>query len=244
MTIAPVFVTDYETAWFTTTTPKTVSVDVDADDVLVVCGMGGDWATSADNLLTPTGGGLTYSLATSVTLTGFCQAYLWTARSSTTQSFTLSGSMNGGGKQWGFVAQRFSGVDRIGVAAADHYTGVHSGTWLDLTTTDNDSVTCIISGDWNAADGTSRTWRTVNGVTPATPAANGETTYARDASFYGVYAGYYPTSGIMGSNTYGQSAPTGQKYTIVGVELIGLPSPFAGRTSPYAQSVSLPSNQF
>jgi hypothetical protein len=218
MATPPTFVAEVESV-YSTSADKSVSVSVNAGDTLVVAAVGGDWEAAQDNILTPTGGGLTYAPAASVTLAAFCQAYMWTATSSTTQSFTLSVAMNGGASHWGISALQFSGVQNIGNAGADHYTGAHTGSWLDLTSTDTDSVVVIANGDWNSVDGASRVWRTVNGITPA--AGAGETTYYHDALTYTAYVAYYSDAGAVGSNTYGQSTPSGQKYSIVGVELVG-----------------------
>jgi hypothetical protein len=211
----PTFVAEYETAFNSNTTPKTASVTVAAGDYLVVVGMSED---AAYTLSTPTGGGLTYTLQQSVVVTDYCTAYIWTAPAPTSQSFTLSVSMSGSSGWWGANCLRFSGATGIGASSK---TNIASGApSLGLTTSaDNSTVVCA-SSDWTAADGSSRVWRTVNGFTPAA-GGTGEATYFRDASHYAAYAAYWPDAGTAGSKTVGLSTPSGQKYSIISVEVLG-----------------------
>lgn len=207
----PTFVTEYGDVWNDATSPKTTSVTVANGDGLVVVGVVSDQGAT---LATPTGGGLTYTLQQSIVVSAYCAVYVWTALSSSSQTFTLSMSRAAGDNTliWGYSALRFSSVSAIGASSK---TNVSSGApSLGLTTTGANSVVVTVNGDWNAADGTSRTWRTVN--VSAT-----ETTYFRDASAYTVYVAYYTDSGSAGAKTTGLSAPSGQKYAIISVEVQG-----------------------
>jgi hypothetical protein len=214
----PTFVAEYETAFNSNTTPKTASVTVAAGDYLVVVGMSED---AAYTLSTPTGGGLTYTLQQSVVVTDYCTAYIWTAPAPTSQSFTLSVSMSGSSGWWGANCLRFSGSTGIGASSK---TNVASGApSLGLTTSGDNSTIVCASSDWTAADGSSRTWRTVNGFTPSS-GGGGEVTYFRDGTHYAAYAAYWPDAGTAGSKTVGISSPSGQKYSIVAVEVLGTSS--------------------
>lgn len=209
MPTPPTFVTEYETDWSATTTPKTISVTVSAGDTLAIFGMTGDGAFT---LATPTGGGLTYTLQQSVVVSSFGTVYLWTAPAASGQTFTMSITESGGSALWAYNCLRFSGSAGIG---ASNKTNVTSGApSLGLTTTGANSAIVVANVDWNAADGTSRTWRTAN--TAAT-----EQTYFRDAANYTVYGAYHADSGAAGAKTVGLSAPTGQKYSIAAVEILG-----------------------
>jgi hypothetical protein len=91
----------------------------------------------------------------------------------------------------------------------------------------NSAIVCG-SDDWNAADGTTRTWRTVNG------SAMSESLYFRNSVTYTVYSGYAGDVGSGGSITVGLTAPGSQKYSIVGVEVLA-----AGGGSSFSGSLGL-----
>jgi hypothetical protein len=216
MATPPTFEAEYETAWSTVAAgAKTASVTVGVGDVLVVCGI---TESNTYTLATPTGGGLTYTLQQSVVTADYTACYVWTAVSASSQTYTLSVSMSGGTGYWGFNCLRFSGSDGVGASSK---TNVASGApSLALTTGTDNSTIVVANGDWNAADGASRTWRTVNGITPTS--GNGlENTYARDSSRATFYVARWNDAGAAGSKTTGLSAPSGQKYSIIAVEVKG-----------------------
>ncbi len=230
---APTFVAEYETNetnWTNSNAgvAKTVDVTVSAGDVLTVVGVIED---ASFTLATPTGGGLTYTLAQSISITDYCAVYVWTATSAGAQTFTLSVTLTGSGSHlWGLNVLQHSGSDGVGASSKTNTTGAPS---LGLTTTQADSAIVVGVGDWNAVDGTTRTWRTVNG------AAATEQTYFRDSSHYTVYVGRHPDAGAAGSKTTGLSAPTGQKYSIVAVEILGTAG--GGATPPPRPALIRPS---
>lgn len=216
MATPPTFEAEYEVAPSTVAAgARTVSVTVSTGDVLVIYGV-----TEADHITlgTPTGGGLTYTLQQSVVVTDYCGVYVWTAVSASSQTYTLSITMAGGTAYWGYSALRFSGSDGVGASSK---TNVLSGApSLALTTGADNSAVVAAVGDWNASDGASRTWRTVNSITP-TAGNNLERTYARDASRATFYGAYWNDAATAGSKTTGLSAPSGQKYSIIAVEVEG-----------------------
>src|SRR5688500_4411028 len=208
----PTFVTEYGDTWNSATSPKSASVTVANGDGLVVIGIVEDEARS---LATPTGGGLTYTLQEEINVANYTHVYVWTALSASSQTFTLDVSHGSGDNTlwYGMIVLRFSSVSSIGAAEK---TNVSSGApSLSITTTSANSSIVIANGDWGGNDGTSRTWRSVNG------SAATETSYFRDASHYALYTGYHPDAGATGAKTVGLTAPTGQKYAIAAVELIG-----------------------
>lgn len=135
-------------------------------------------------------------------------------------SITPTYTRNGAALHYGFCIAEFSGSDGFGASAK--VTSGSGAPSLSLTTTQDNSAIVVFVGDWNAINGSSRTWRTVNGFTPS--AANGkELVYAGTAgSDYIVYAAYYPDAGTAGAKTVGLSAPTGQKYSVVALEVKGV----------------------
>jgi fibronectin-binding autotransporter adhesin len=214
MSTPPTFVAEYEVSdWQITTTPRTMSVTVAAGDYLVVIA----GTEESNNLQTPTGGGLTYTLQQQVTVSSYAGVSIWTAPCASSQTFTLSVAITGG-QAFGFNVLRFSGCSGIG---ASNKTNAASGTpSLGLTASGDNSAIVCIDTDWNAADGASRAWRSINGITPT--AGNGlEVTYSRNASRYTVYGAYWSDAGTAGSKTVGLTTP-GQKYAIAAVEVLGV----------------------
>jgi hypothetical protein len=216
---APTFVQEAETAWDNPNSPKTTaSVAVESGDILVSC------AVSENHLAPPfgfanSGTGLTWTKQQEVDVTDYCGVAAGTAQAGATTSLTVSASRNAGGADY-FGQNTLTFRDAGGVGASAK-TNVASGApSLSITTTQDNSAIVVAVGDWNAADGASRTWRTVNGTAPS--AGNGfELSYFRDSSRYTVYLAYYPDAGVAGSKTVGLSAPGGQKYAIVAVEIKG-----------------------
>jgi hypothetical protein len=216
---APTFVQEAETAWNDTASPRaTASFAVESGDILVAC------AVSENHLPPPfsvsnSGTGLTWTKQQEVDVTDYTGVAQATAAAGATTSLTVSVSKNAGTSDWfGQNTLTFRDADGVGASAK---TNVASGApSLNLTTTQDNSAIVVAVGDWNAGDGSARTWRTVNSITPS--AGNGlELTYFRDTVRYTLYLAYYPDAGSAGSKTVGLSAPSGQKYSIVAVEIKG-----------------------
>jgi hypothetical protein len=214
----PTFVADYEAStWLNNTSPKTVTPTTAAGDILAVVGAGSNNVTT---LATPTGNSLVYTLAQSIVVANFCATYGWTAPDPAGGAgWTLSDSETGSGTAfWGFTALRFSGSDGVGASAKTNAAG--GAPSLAITTLQDNSAIVVIVADFAAVDGATRTWRTVNGITPTL--ANGlETTYTRDAAEYTVYVAYYSDAGAVGSNTVGLTVPSIQDYSIIAIEIKG-----------------------
>jgi hypothetical protein len=205
---SPTFVAEYESAWNNTSTPKTISVTVAVGDTLVI----GAMSENSNAWNTPTGGGLTYTLKQNVNLASNCGMAVWTATSASAQTFTLSVDSTGT-QNWGFNCLKYSGVSSVGATAKTSSTGAPS---LALTTTGANSTIVTFSADWAAVDGTSsRVWRTINSAVAT------EKTFSFVSGNYTAYAGYWPDAGAAGSKTTGLSAPTGQTFSIISVELLG-----------------------
>lgn len=231
MATPPNFAAEYEGAnWNTTTHPKTAAVDLAPGDALVVCG-----AAEADGLVisTPTGGGLTYTPLETVVSTNYAAVYTWGVASVSGQTFTLSLDTNNFSLFWGFNAVRFSNSAGIGATAQAHVlSGAPS---LNIDTTGDNSALVVMVADFNAGDGSSRTWRTVNGITPSAGGGD-ELTYFRDAAAYTVYVAYYSDAGAIGTCTVGLSAPGSQKYSMAAIEVLASDAPGPGG-SPTARQL-------
>lgn len=216
---APILISYTATSTFiTTTTPKTVSITVKTGDIIVVAGV----SEAADaTLSTPTDTVNTYAAQETVDSAGTNEAVamLWTTTATTDASLTVSGARTGGAREYGFGVW----VWRQGSIGAHASNGPNGGTAgapsQALTTGAASSALCVAVADWNAADGTTRTWRTVNG------AAAIENSYQRDAAAYTIYLGYHPDAGVAGSKTVGLTAPSTQKFSMVALEILGIPFP-------------------
>lgn len=216
---APTFITKYAGPTPAVTSPQTVSVTTAVGDTLVCYGMTDD---SPRVLATPTGGtGLNWVLSVSQAGTAnTANAYMWTTNATTAQTFTFSLAASGGSSDsWCFDVLRFSGVGGIGAKVGTHTTGAPT---LNVTTTKANSAIVVCNVDWNTVSGTSRTWR-------ANAGALTETRYNLVSSAMTVYGGYHADAGAIGTYAVGLSAPAGQTYSILGLEL----QPAAVNTSAF-----------
>jgi hypothetical protein len=215
---APTFVASYVvSSWDTSTTPKTVTPTTAAGDFLCVL------AAAEDNdatLGTPSGNSLTYTVRqqSAGTPDDASRVSVWTAPATAATGWTLTGTRGGTALKWGFITLRFSGSGGYGGGSVA--TAGSGAPSLNITTTQANSAIAVIVADWNAADGTSRTWRTVNGVTP-TAGNTLERVYFRNGLNYTVYSAYYSDAGAAGVKTVGLSAPAGQTYSIIAIEILG-----------------------
>jgi hypothetical protein len=205
---APTFVSENEVSSWTTTgaSKATASFAVQTGDVLVAYGMTED----SPNSLSVSGGSLTWTQQQLVNTSNYGRAYIWTATASSSTSITVTFTRSGSGQYGGDVLV-FRGSGGIGASSKTNTTGAPS---LALTTTQSNSAIVVASVDWNAVSGSGRTWRTGAGTLT-------ETTYATDPAHGTFYGGYHANAGAAGSKTVGLSAPSGQQYAIVAVEVKG-----------------------
>jgi hypothetical protein len=216
----PSFIQEAETAWNSVTTPKTTgSFTVVSGDILVCFAIAEDFGMTFSTP-TNTGTAFTWTLQQEVAITDYARVAVWTALATTGQSMTVSVA-RGSGDTLDYFGANVLTIRGASAVGASSQTNVSSGApTLNITTTQAGSLLVVANGDWNTVDGTSRTWRTVNGNTPT--AGNGlEVTYFRDVSKYAAYGAYYPDAGAIGTYAVGLSAPSGQKYAIIAVEIKG-----------------------
>jgi hypothetical protein len=220
----PVFIADNEgtAGWDSTTTPKTTAAFSAAVGEAWVTGVICDIHNRTIGVPTNTGTAQTFTAQGFVESTDYCEVRTFsTVVSAALTSQTVSTTLTGGGlDRFNLNVVRFSGSDGIGAVPAGEAETASTAPSLDITTTAANSAIVVFCADWNAADGASRTWRTVNSITPTS--GNGyELTYFRNSSQYTVYIGYYPDAGAAGVKTVGLSAPTTMKASIVAVEVKG-----------------------
>jgi hypothetical protein len=225
----PTFVQGAETAWSTSTTPKSSpSFDDLIADILVSLGGAADGGSTA---VVPTLSGETFAALESVG-TAATSARIDVRAATVASAGTgdvVSEALTGTANLFGANVLTFRGSDGVGAHVSTN--GAAGGPSQVITTTQDNSAIAVITVDWNAVDGTTRTWRTVNGITPT--AGNGlELSYFRDSINYAVYVAYYSDAGAAGAKTVGLSAPVGQKYTIAAIEIKGSTATAASAGTP------------
>ena len=234
----PTLVASAGTAYNTTTSPKTTTaLNVAANDVLVDVSASADIWDAGGDVMTTTNSGTAQTWTKQQTvgppLTTNCFAQASTAiQSGANASQTITDTYTSTGTpQWGHHVLQFRNSDGIGNTVKGNSGSLATGT-INITTTQANSAIVVILADWNAGDGSARTWATVNGITPT--AANGyEIAYGLSSTQYTWYVAYYPDAGAAGVKTVGVSSPTTQ-YSIVAVEVKGTSSsstPISGNDS-------------
>ena len=216
---APTFVAQYATAFNSNTTPKTAmsAVAISSGDVLVIGGA----EESADNVsgYAPTftengSASLANSTENSSVLYSPVSAATYTASASENITITaVKGTNAATGGYFGANVARFSGSSGVGAIQTGSGSGSPS---ISITTTQANSAIVVIFADWNATTGT-QTFTSNGGA--GSPASL--TGYAGDGVHYGVAIAYYANAGTAGSKTVGMSAPTGQKWRGIAIEVKG-----------------------
>jgi hypothetical protein len=208
----PEFITEAETAWDTTTPKETPSITVQAGDVLIAFADCEEVSGGTANLSTPSGGGLTWSLVQRVLVNSYNETAIWSATATEAKTFKVTFARGATSRRFGGNVLVFRKSGGVGASAK---TNVSSGApTLDITTAKEHSAIVVASGDWNATNGSSRTWRTNAGALT-------EQTYQFINGVWTVYGGLHADAGAAAKYAVGLSAPSGQKYSIVAVEVYG-----------------------
>lgn len=207
----PTFVQEAEVSFGTANTVATTpSFDGLTGDLLVA--VAGD-QDNVSQAISNSGAALTWTLAQDVNVTGNCRDTVWThqlagARTGLTVSATTIFNTHG------LNVLTWRSTNGVGTSVKSNGSGVPS---IDITTTQDSSGLVVAIFDWSAQDGTSRAWLDAGGVAAI------EVTYFRDAAFYSAYIAYYPDVGSAALRTVGLTAPGGQTFAIVAVEVLDIP---------------------
>lgn len=246
MATAPSFISEQETA-LNTTTPKNVGASISAlnGDILVeVASLEGSENAFYGSLNTPTGGtsvSRTLKATEDANSSSTAEARLWTAPITSDQTFTPSFSISGGSGTPNFIgtALLFRGSDGVGASGSTNNGAGSGAPSLSITTTQDNSAIVVVVADWNTVDGASRTWRTVNSITPTS--GNGyERSYVLDpGGAFTYYAAYYPDAGAAGAKTVGLTAPSTMRYVICAVEIKGAAAA-ATKAPPFRRNIIVP----
>jgi hypothetical protein len=193
-----------------TATQTSPSITVQVGDVVVLVGMSED---STDTLYTPTNSNTaqTWTLKQSIVVASFGTTYVWTTTVTTAQSMTMTVTSSSGSRRHGVSVFQFRGATGVGTTSKTNSTGAPS---LGITTASSNSAVVVAWSDWAAIDVATRAYRTGAG-------AFTEQTAVFVTGTYSVYAGYHANAGTAGALTVGATAPTGQSYAIVAVEVQG-----------------------
>jgi hypothetical protein len=187
------------------TGPTTASFTPSANSILVATFVG----SNENQLLgTVSGGGLTWTKRAEQTPSGTnCTVALWTATApSSPSSMTVTGAA-GTGTGLRFLSVSWWDAAKLATTPATNVALGSTTCSSTITTAANDSVVVWVVGDWNAVTG-ARTYRS-----SATEIQFNQTT-----SEYCAYNASQ-TATTAGSQTYGMTAPSSQKATMVAIEL-------------------------
>lgn len=212
-TSAPSFIQSVEVPWSTTAASiSTTSINVQAGDVLVAYAGAENGSSSA--ALGISGGSLSWTLHQGISLSSpWALAYIWSATVDTNKSMTVTFTVTGATPRRGGAVLVFRNSSGVGASAQSNVNGTAPS--LNLTTTKANSAIVVFNADWNAVAGTGRTWLTGAGALT-------ETSYDYISTVYTIFGGYHASSGPASTYTVGLSAPGGQKYSIVALEVKGL----------------------
>lgn len=200
----------------TSASRATSSLALQAGDIVVVLASSEDQAFAFS---APTGTGLTFTERQQVNVSNYARMVAWTAPVASTANVTITlAAPSGGTCWWGGIAKVYRDTDGVGTSAKQNNTSPPN---LSVTTTEANSAIEVLVADWNAVDATTRTWRTVNSITPT--AGNGyESVYTRNAAAGTVLSARYPDAGSVASKSVGLSAPgSGWRQGTIAVEILG-----------------------
>lgn len=220
----PTFVSEQETVWNTTTTPKsTGTFDIAAGDGLVALVAEENFETGQTFNVTNSGTALTWT-KTDIASTnnadcyaGLSRTLVAAAQTGITATATRSGGTTGA---FGLDLVRFSGVTGFG-------TPVSSATarQVSVTTTGANSAVVVLIADWSAAAQATRTY-----LQPAGASTPVELVYSNTTG-YTVCAYYLQDVGAAGAKTVGISNAMTTPIAIA-IEVIGTAAAAPRRRDP------------
>jgi hypothetical protein len=167
---------------------------------------------------TPSGGGLTYSRKATAApggFAGYCTIFT-SVVSGSPGSMSVTLSAPGSSCYHSMVVERWSGA-QVAASPASNAT-IHGGSGepsVTITTTAANSIITWANVDENSRDPATRAY-----LSSATEDGLADGHVGTSSVHY--YA--YQTAAAAGSQTVGMSAPLNQNWTIIGIEILALPS--------------------
>lgn len=236
MRYKPYNVSKLSSVWNTATSPKTISVTVKAGDFIIVFGVIEGQATTSSDTLLVTGGGLSWSTAVKTNVAAFCHISEQHATATSDATFNVSIAHTGNMSLFfGGNASVWRGSDGLGTpVTATNASGAPS---VAVTTGAVSSAILAFVADFNAADDTTRVWRTINGVTPTALGAL-EIDHAFLTAHYTLSGAVWDDVGSAAAKTAGQSTLATQKYSIIAMEIKGTNRPPSLIRSPSVKRAS------
>ena len=205
-------VDDENTVYNTSTTPKTTgSFSVEVDDLIVVTAHMGE-ADIALNAPTNTGTALTWTLHQFAYTTGV-GSYLWTARATVAESMTVSVTQVSATRNWGFSRATLRGTGGVGASVKTSAKGSGVPSIALTTVRPGSAIFWCINDDAAVNADASRAYLTSAGT-------HTEVTYSRQGTAYTIYDSINIATTTPGSYTVGLSAPTGQDYHMIALEIL------------------------
>jgi hypothetical protein len=189
-------------------TITTTSFSPAAGEVLVVWGTSGDSPCQVTGV---SGGGLTWNSRVSLTASFNDPVRMWTAVVPNTPpaSMTVSVTFGGSGASHGIGVMRWANA-QLDATPALGYSQSNTSVSQSITTEGGASVIAWCASDWNTKQGT--------------PNYRGTGTVEAGHQYVSGYTGWYayqPAS-TPGTYTFGLSSPTGQKASMIGIEIQSL----------------------
>lgn len=205
------------------TSKTTAAFDVQAGDLIVVLASVENASSIASVDPFASGGSITWTQraqSPSAPTTDQSLAKAWTGvvgNTATGITVSLNKPGSDGTALWGFSATVFRNHGGVGSTYAGSNGSSSSAPSLAAACSANSAVLFTVN-DWNAVNGSTRTYRTING------AAETESTYSFTSGRHTVYSAYRTDTGAAGSITQGLTTPSTMRWAMAGVEVLGTTS--------------------
>lgn len=199
-----------------TSTLTTASFTPGIGDVIIVKAVSESVATSA--AVPSDTSGNTYASRANDTTAAHCYTRISTSTVTVSAALTVSSTFSGSAGFHSMIVERWTGASLAGSPAIN---GTKTGTGApvsSITTTGANSVVSWLVGDFAAVSPASRTYNT----TSATPVEDG--IHDKSTGNYVAYYVHQPAASAA-SQTLGITAPTGQTWTLLGIEILATGGP-------------------
>jgi hypothetical protein len=180
-------------------------------EIIVIKG-GSEGQATAYGSPTATGGGITWTKRVENLVSNTCYTVIWTGVvTSGGSSITVGfGAISGTAGWHSMLVERWPTTAALAGTPATNLTNGSGAPSGSVTTAANGSAVSWVNGDWNAVSPTSRAYR-------GSPTEEGIHDKSGTGSYVMEYA--YQAAATAGAQTYGLTAPTGEKYSLLAIEI-------------------------
>lgn len=164
----------------------------------------------------------TYTLWASDSSASHCWVGIWTAVAATASSMSVTVTPTGSGNWHSIVVEQWTSAALAGTPATN---GTKTGTGApssSITTTTANSAVSWLNGDWAANSPAGRVYNSGS----ATPVEDGLHDKSGTSSYVAYYA--WQNAASATSQTVGLTAPGGQTWSLLAVEILDTGTPPAG----------------